>query len=81
VVSLPATPQTRTAALALAFSPDCDASSNTLQCRLDSVLHFLYATGILLGVVLIVISIVAVRIYYKNKRTRILKKNAKSPRT
>ncbi len=72
--------KTRITTLALASTPDCDASGNSLQCHLDSVLHFLYATGAILAVILVVISIVAVRIYYRNRNARILKGNSRSPR-
>jgi hypothetical protein len=78
VVTLSTTLPTRIAVLAMVSTPDCSASGNSLQCHLDSVLHFLYATGIALAAVLVVISIVAIRIYYRNRNTRILKRNSRS---
>jgi hypothetical protein len=72
--------KTRIVALALVSAPDCSATGNSFQCDLDRILHFLYATGIILAVVLVIISIVAIRIYYRNRSARILKETNRSHR-
>jgi hypothetical protein len=72
--------KTRIAALALASMPDCSDSGNSFQCHLDTILHFLYAAGAILAVILVVISIIAIRIYYRNRSARILNQSHRSPK-
>ena len=75
--------KTRFAALALAISAccqtahaalldapaNCDAASG-LQCRLHNILTLLYGVSIVLGALLIVIIIIAIRIYIRNRNSR-----------
>jgi hypothetical protein len=42
----------------------------SLQCRLDNILNLLDGLSIILGVVLLVIVVIAVRIYLKNRNAK-----------
>jgi heme/copper-type cytochrome/quinol oxidase subunit 2 len=48
---------------ALLFAPDCSASGNSLDCRLNGVLSFLTIAAVLLAVVLVLVIVLAVRSY------------------
>ncbi len=50
-------------------SANCDASSG-LQCRLNNILTLLYGVSVVLGVVLIVVVIVAIRSYFRLRKSR-----------
>jgi hypothetical protein len=54
-------------ASALVLSQDCRTAPDSLGCRLNGVLDFLYAAALMLGVVLVVVIVVTIRIYRKNK--------------
>ncbi|MES2391982.1 MAG: hypothetical protein V4555_10100 [Acidobacteriota bacterium] len=55
---------------ARAATPDCDASGNRLECRLDQVLHLLNVTAVLLVIVLVPTLIFLVHIYRRNRNNR-----------
>jgi hypothetical protein len=57
------------ASAAMMDAPDCGAP-DSLQCRADSVLHLLYDISYVLGFVLIVIVVIAVRIYLRNRKRK-----------
>ncbi len=48
---------------------DC-GDPGSLQCRLDHILGLLYVLSIVLGVALLVIVVIAVRIYLKNRNAK-----------
>ena len=50
--------------------PDCSASGDSLKCHLLQILSALYVLAGILGFVLAIVLVVAVRIYLKNKRNR-----------
>ena len=54
-------------ATALISVPDCSASGGSLKCHLLGVLNFLYAAAGVLGCLLIVVVVLAVKIYRKNE--------------
>ena len=54
-------------AAATLSTQDCSASGSTLNCHLQSFLSFLYTAAGLLALVLLVVILVATRIYTRNK--------------
>jgi hypothetical protein len=52
---------------ARATTPACVASNTTLNCRLQDFLQFLYGAAGFLALTLVIIIILAVRFYRKNK--------------
>ena len=54
-------------ASSIAGMTGCNASSDSLKCRMLAILNFLYAAAGLLGLLLIVVVVLAVRAYRKNK--------------
>ena len=48
----------------------CSASGDSLRCQLLAILNFLYVAAGLLGLVLIVVLVLAVKSYRKNKTDR-----------
>jgi hypothetical protein len=60
----------RVVAAAMMDAPaDCGAP-DSLQCRADSVLNLLYDVSYVLGFVLIVIVIIALRVYLRNRKRK-----------
>jgi hypothetical protein len=49
------------------LTPDCSASGDTLKCDLLGFLNFLYAAAGVLALVLIVVVVLAVKSYRKNR--------------
>jgi uncharacterized membrane protein YkgB len=54
----------------LIASPDCSANGDSLNCRLQSVLHFLYGAAGVLALILLIVIAAAITIYQKNKSAR-----------
>jgi hypothetical protein len=52
----------------LTDTPDCSASGDSLKCHLLGILDFLYVAAVVLGIVLIVVVVLAVNSYRKNKK-------------
>jgi len=50
-----------------AATPDCSVNGNTFLCRLSEFLNLLYVAATILTLVLIVVIVLAVRIYRSNK--------------
>jgi heme/copper-type cytochrome/quinol oxidase subunit 2 len=47
--------------------PACDTAADSFKCRLVGILNFLYAAAGILALVLIVVIVLAVRMYRKNR--------------
>jgi hypothetical protein len=56
--------------VAQAATTDCDASSNSLSCRLTGLLHWLDAAAIVLVLVLLAVIAIAIHVYRKNRPGR-----------
>jgi hypothetical protein len=52
------------------IAPDCSVSGDTLNCHLQTILHFLYGAAWTLSLLLLVIVLIAIHIYRKNKNDR-----------
>lgn len=53
---------------AVLAAADCKSSPASLGCHLDALLNLLYIAAGVLGVVLVVVLVVAVRVYRKNDK-------------
>ncbi len=49
------------------FTPGCAASGAGISCYLPGILNFLYVVAIVLGVVLLVVLVLAIKSFRKNK--------------
>lgn len=54
-------------ASSLILAPDCSVLGGEYSCYLPGILRFLYVLAIVLGVVLLVVVVLAVKSYRKNK--------------
>jgi hypothetical protein len=54
-------------ASAILIPRNCRTAPDSLGCRLNGVLDFLYAAAAMLGVVLVVVIVVTIRIYRRNR--------------
>jgi hypothetical protein len=49
------------------LAPACDKAGDSFKCRLVGILNFLDAAAIVLGFVLLLVIVLAVRMYRKNR--------------
>ncbi|QMV17692.1 hypothetical protein GOB94_02490 [Granulicella sp. 5B5] len=53
----------------LLTTPDCSVQGDSLQCRLLSILHYLYVAGAVLAVIFLVVLIVAIRAWLSSRNS------------
>jgi len=58
-------------AATFADSPNCGIYS---QCGLHRILHFLYGSAVVLGIIFVIVLAAAAYFYYKNKRSELTRR-------